>query len=79
MDEETKEKGSEHARLLPISCHKAVANTASESSHAFLWIAESKPGSQLQLVKVDITAIPILGYKVLESEIWNITWNFKTE
>lgn len=78
MDEETK-KGSEHARLLPISCHKAVANTASESSHAFLWIAESKPGSQLQLVKVDITANPILGYKVLESEIWNITWNFKTE
>ena len=61
------------ASLLPISCHKAVADTINESKHFLLEIAEFKPGSQLYLAQVDPLAIPTIDYGVSESEVWDIT------
>ena len=67
-----KRKGGNTPWLLPVYCHKAVADTINESKHLLLEIAELKPGSQLQLVKVDTSAIPTIDYRLSESEIWNI-------
>lgn len=67
-----KRKGGNMACLLPIYRQKAVSDTINESKHLLLETAELKPGSQLQLVKVDTSAIPTIDYRISESEIWNI-------